>query len=205
MPDDRQNPPCPSAAQQRLLLGLAIAAIRYGSVHDTAMPLNSADYDTSLQKPRATFVTLTKNGRLRGCIGTLTARLPLVEDVVHNAWQAAFHDPRFEPLRPDELQSLHISISILSPPQTCALSSEQELLDKLRPGKDGLIIEEGHHRATFLPSVWHELPEAAAFVEHLKLKAGLPRHYWSQSLTVQLYTSFEFGADVTDLDGIRSR
>jgi hypothetical protein len=189
----------PTADQQRQLLVLALAAIRYGIVQQSVMPLNTADYEIALQEPMATFVTLNLHDRLRGCIGTLTAQRALVEDVVYNAWQAAAHDPRFEPVGPDELQYLHISISILSAPQILPVTSEQELLDQLRPGVDGLIIEDGYHRATFLPSVWHELPEPADFVRHLKVKAGLSPGYWSESIKVQHYTSFEFGADAAEL------
>jgi len=194
------TPAHPTDAQQRQLLGLALAAIRYGIVHDAVMPLNTADYEPALQEPLATFVTLKKHGQLRGCIGSLDARRPLIEDIVYNARQAAAHDPRFDPVHPDELQYLHISISILSPAQELSVTSEQELLDNLHPGEDGLIIEDGHHRATFLPSVWQQLPEPADFIQHLKHKAGFPPGYWSHTVKVKRYTSFEFGADVIDLE-----
>ena len=193
------NPQHPTAAQQSQLLGLACAAIRYGIINHTVMPLNTTAYETALQEPLATFVTLKKNGQLRGCIGTLKAQRPLIEDVVYNAWQAAAHDPRFDPVQADELQHLHISISILSPPQAFPVVSEKDLISKLRPGEDGLIIEDGYHRATFLPSVWQQLPEPIDFIHHLKLKAGLPANQWSGSIKVQRYTSFEFGADFIDL------
>jgi AmmeMemoRadiSam system protein A len=189
----------PSAAQQQVLLGLAVAALRYGLLHQAVMPLNTADYDADLRTPLATFVTLRKYGQLRGCIGTLSAQRPLVEDVVYNAWHAAAYDPRFEPLQADELPNLHVSISILSPPQDLVVTSEQDLCKRLHPGKDGLIIEDGGHRATFLPSVWEQLPDPTDFVTHLKLKAGLAPDYWSTALKVQRYSSFEFGADVDTL------
>jgi len=198
---NRETPPAahPNSDQQRVLLGLAVAALRYGLIHQTVMPLNTADYETDLRERLATFVTLKKYGRLRGCIGTLNAQRPLVEDVVYNTWHAATDDPRFEPLGADELPNLHVSISILSPPQAFSVISEQELREQLRPGRDGLIIEDGYHRATFLPSVWQQLPDPVDFVTHLKLKAGLSPDHWSASLKLQRYTSFEFGADVDTL------
>lgn len=199
MNNETANPAHPTANQQRQLLGLAGAAIRYGIVNHTVMPLNTADYETPLQEPLATFVTLKKHGQLRGCIGTLNAQRPLIEDIVYNAWQAAAHDPRFDPVQENELQDLHISISILSPPQAFSVTSEEDLIGKLRPGKDGLIIEDGYHRATFLLSVWQQLPEPMDFVGHLKLKAGLPGDHWSSTIKVQRYTSFEFGADFIEL------
>jgi len=188
----------PTAEQQKLLLGLAAAAIRYGIINRTAMPLNTQDYEAQLQEPLATFVTLKKHDQLRGCIGTLTARRPLVDDVVYNAWQAATHDPRFDPVQADELRYLQVNISILSPPQDLAVASEDDLLAKLCPGEDGLIFDDGYHRATFLPSVWQQLPEPVDFVNHLKQKAGLSPNDWSAGIKVQRYTSFEFGADIID-------
>jgi len=199
MSSDTTGPTHPTVAQQKLLLGLASAAIRYGIVHHSVMSLNTADYEMALQEPLATFVTLKKHGQLRGCIGTLTAQRPLVEDVVYNAWQAAAHDPRFDPVQADELRHLHVNISILSPPRAFPVASEADLISRLRPGEDGLIIEDGDHRATFLPSVWQQLPDPLAFIHHLKLKAGLPADHWSRSIMVQRYTSFEFGADLIDL------
>ncbi len=142
-----------------------------------------------LKEERATFVTLTLNGNLRGCIGMLEACRPLAEDITENAVSAAFRDPRFPPLSRDEFGDLKISISVLSPPEEMTFSSEADLLNQIRPGIDGLILQEGVRKGTFLPSVWEELPETAAFVEHLKLKAGLPAGYWSDTLRVFRYTA----------------
>jgi len=142
-----------------------------------------------LKEKRATFVTLTLNGNLRGCIGMLEACRPLVEDVAENAVSAAFHDPRFPPLSREEFDDLKISISVLSPPQEMIFSDEADLLEKIRPGIDGLILQEGFRKGTFLPSVWEELPETERFFEHLKLKAGLPAGYWSDTLCVSRYTA----------------
>jgi len=119
----------------------------------------------------------------------LEACRPLVEDVAENAVAAAFHDPRFPPLSRDEFDDLKISISVLSPPEEMSFSSEADLLSQIRPGIDGLILQEGFQKGTFLPSVWEELPETEMFFEHLKLKAGLPAGYWSDTLRVFRYTA----------------
>jgi len=142
-----------------------------------------------LKEKRATFVTLTLNGNLRGCIGMLEACRPLAEDVAENAVSAAFRDPRFPPLTADEFENLEIHISVLSPPEEMAFSSEADVLAQIRPGIDGLILQEGFQKGTFLPSVWEELPETEMFFEHLKLKAGLPAGYWSDTLRVFRYTA----------------
>ena len=189
----------PDQAQQRQLLNMAVAAIHYGLEHHDIMPVSLDDYDGLLLKHRATFVTLKINNTLRGCIGTLTAQQPLIKDVVNNAYQAAFHDPRFEPLYPQELEQLHITISILSPPESMHVTSEQDLIDQLRPGQDGLIIEDDGHRATFLPSVWEQLPDPATFLQHLKHKAGVPADYWSDTINVERYGSIEFEEIVAKL------
>jgi len=147
------------------------------------------DLSDELMEDRATFVTLTLDGNLRGCIGMLEACRPLAEDVAENAVAAAFHDPRFPPLSRDEFDDLKISISVLSPPEEMSFSSEADLLSQIRPGIDGLILQEGFQKGTFLPSVWEELPETEMFFEHLKLKAGLPAGYWSDTLRVFRYTA----------------
>ncbi|MBI9019809.1 MAG: AmmeMemoRadiSam system protein A [Verrucomicrobia bacterium] len=157
-----------------------------------------------LMEQRATFVTLTSDGNLRGCIGMLEACRPLAEDVAENAVAAAFHDPRFPPLSRDEFDDLQISISVLSPPGEMSFSSEADLLSQVRPGVDGLILQEGVRRGTFLPSVWEELPEKEMFFEHLKLKAGLPAGYWSETLRVFRYTTEYIQQDEGDEDGKRN-
>lgn len=145
-----------------------------------------------LNEKRATFVTLTIGGELRGCIGMLEACRPLAEDVAANAVSAAFEDPRFPPLTKKEFEKLKIHISILSPPEEMAFSSEEDLLNQIRPGIDGLILQAGFHRGTFLPSVWEELPDKTLFWAHLKLKAGLATDHWSDSVRVFRYTTEYF-------------
>ncbi len=141
-----------------------------------------------LQAPGAVFVTLTRNGALRGCIGSLEARRSLAEDLEENARLAAFGDPRFPPLTRPELDDTRVEVSVLSPAEPIAFSDEADALAKLRPGEDGVILEYGRHRATFLPQVWAQLPEPRVFMAHLKRKAGLPADFWDPQLRLWRYT-----------------
>ena len=174
---------------RKQLLNLAKESIQHGL--DTGRPLkiDIDQYPPELTKPCATFVTLKKQGQLRGCIGMLEAVRPLAQDIAENAFSAAFRDPRFPPLEKDELDLLEIHLSILSHPEPVTFASEQDLLTQVRPGIDGLILEEGSRRGTFLPSVWQSLPDTRQFLRHLKQKAGLPADYWSDSLKVFRYTT----------------
>ena len=152
------------------------------------VPMES-DMPPALKKVQATFVTLTMKGNLRGCIGMLEAVYPLFRDVAQNAFAAAFRDPRFPPLSETELSTVKIEISLLTPPVPFPVKSEQDLLAGMRPDVDGLILEDGFHRGTFLPAVWEDLPDPRDFLMHLKLKAGLPPDYWSDTLKVLRYTA----------------
>lgn len=140
-----------------------------------------------LAKLAASFVTLTQKGQLRGCIGSLEARRPLATDIAENAFAAAFSDPRFPPLRRPELEHTRIEVSLLDTPEPIEFADETEALGQLCPGVDGLILNCGHHRATFLPQVWESLPTPRLFLEQLKLKAGLPGDFWSPSLRLSRY------------------
>lgn len=173
--------------QQQKLLILAKNSIQHGLATGKPLTVDRADFPAELTVPRATFVTLEKHGQLRGCIGMLTAVRPLVEDIAENAFSAAFNDPRFPPLTADELDELDIHLSILTPAEPMEFSSEQDLLSQLQPNVDGLILQEGFRRGTFLPSVWEQLPEPEQFLRHLKQKAGLPPDYWSDSIKVSRY------------------
>ena len=124
------------------------------------------------------FVTLHKKGRLRGCIGYLEAREPVVEAVKDNALNAAFRDPRFSPVMPSELPDLDIEVSVLTEPRPLQYAGVRDLLEKLRPGVDGVIIRKGFSSATFLPQVWEQLPDGREFLGQLCLKAGLPADAW---------------------------
>jgi AmmeMemoRadiSam system protein A len=130
-------------------------------------------YGGLLAEKRASFVTLKLDGRLRGCVGSLQASLPLIHSVADSAYKAAFEDPRFPPLLHSELEALAVHISVLSPGRRLEFGSEQDLLDQLQPGVHGLIIAGRGGQATFLPSVWEDLPQAPEFLRRLKSKAGL--------------------------------
>jgi AmmeMemoRadiSam system protein A len=170
------------------LLALARESIERG-LGGARWHVRGEEFPEALRAVRATFVTLHVEGGLRGCIGTLEAKYALVEDVVRNAHSAAFEDPRFPALTRREFERLDLHISVLSPPEPVECRSEEELLAQLRPRQDGLIIEEGFFRGTFLPSVWEQLPEPRDFLRQLKLKAGLPEDYWSPRLRVRRYTT----------------
>ena len=182
--------------QQQTLLDLAEEAIRHALEHGTPLRINSDDYEEALRQPAACFVTLQIRGQLRGCIGSLEAHLSMVEDVVHNADAAAFSDPRFPPLREDELNGLELDISLLTPAVEMQFRSERDLISQLQPGVDGLILEEGYRRGTFLPSVWKQLPGPEQFLQHLKLKAGLPPNHWSENIRISRYTTQLFGKKI---------
>ena len=177
---------------QRVLRDIALDSIKHGLETGKALKVNPSDYPAELREPRATFVTLHRNRELRGCIGILKPVRPLVEDVAHNAWAAAFSDNRFHPLNASELDDLDIHISILGTPEAITFTSEDDLVGQLRPGIDGLILEDGFHKGTFLPSVWESLSDSHEFLNHLKLKAGLPADYWSERIQVRRYTVEEF-------------
>lgn len=140
-----------------------------------------------LQNPGACFVTLTQHGQLRGCIGTLQARRSLLTDLKANAVAAALHDPRFTPLTAGELGHTAIEVSLLSPLQALSFKSEAQALSQLRPGLDGVVLEFGHHRSTFLPQVWEQLPRAPDFMAQLKRKAGLAPDFWDPHLHLSRY------------------
>ncbi|HDQ34863.1 MAG TPA: AmmeMemoRadiSam system protein A [Chloroflexi bacterium] len=147
-----------------------------------------------LRAPGASFVTLTLAGELRGCIGSLTPRRPLALDVRENAVAAAFEDPRFLPLTPAEFEQLHIEISVLTPHEPLDYTDANDLLQKLRPGVDGVVLEQGWHRATFLPQVWEQLPDPRDFLGHLCRKAQLPPHAWQRGdVDISTYQVEKFG------------
>ncbi len=141
-----------------------------------------------LHEPGATFVTLTRAGELRGCIGTLEAHRPLGTDVRENAMAAAFRDPRFMPLSREEFPGVRVEVSLLSPMQPIEAADERSMLATLRPHIDGAVLEYGQHRGTFLPQVWEQLPEPAEFLAHLKRKAGLPMDFWADGIRLARYT-----------------
>ena len=183
------QPPAPtlSTDDRAVLLRVAADSIAHGVRSGRPLPVDIQSFPASLQPKRATFVTLEIEHHLRGCIGMLEAVRPMVQDVAENAFAAAFRDPRFPPVNAAEQGQLDIHISILSPPEPMRFESEDDLLRQIRPGVDGLILQDGPHRGTFLPSVWDSLPDAPSFLSHLKGKAGLPTDYWSETIQVSRY------------------
>jgi AmmeMemoRadiSam system protein A len=140
----------------------------------------------------ASFVTLTMNQHLRGCIGSLEAHRPLLLDVKANAYAAAFGDPRFSPLTIAELDETEIEISLLSPQQPLSFKDEADALAQLRPQIDGVVFKYGHYRSTFLPQVWEQLTDATIFMAHLKHKAGLHPEFWHDDVELYRYTVTKF-------------
>jgi len=169
-------------------LGRAVLTIARSAIAERlGLPRGAETSHAALQEPSATFVTLRHAGQLRGCIGSLQAVRPLGEDVRQNAIAAAFRDPRFAPLAATEFAATSVEVSLLSASEPIEVASEEELLARLRPGVDGLILECGRHRATFLPQVWEALDEPREFLAALKHKAGLPEGFWSCSVNVSRY------------------
>jgi AmmeMemoRadiSam system protein A len=174
------------------LLALARESIEHGLHAGELGSAPSATSPTSLL-PRATFVTLHTHHALRGCCGSIEPRWTLAEDVWRNAWASAFADPRFPPLTRDEYADLDVHISVLSPLERVPVTSERELLSVLRPQVDGLLLQVGAARATFLPAVWDSLPDPVEFIQQLKLKAGWRIDFWSPQLEVWRYQTESFG------------
>jgi AmmeMemoRadiSam system protein A len=189
-----------SQPNQLRLLQLARDSIQHGLERGRPWSVDLTRCPPALQEPGACFVTLERDNQLRGCIGHLQAIQALARDVADNAFAAAFQDPRFAPLGADELPRLELHISVLGKPQPLVFGSETELIAQLRPGEDGLILQDGPHRGTFLPSVWEQLPEPGQFWRQLKRKAGLPPDYWSNSLQVQRYATLSFGRALTEIE-----
>lgn len=173
-----------SATQGATLLDLARGAIaeRLGG------PLLPRRDDSWLQERRAVFVTLHEHGELRGCVGQLEPRFPLEEAVREAARSAAFHDGRFPPVRADELPALEVEISVLSSLEPLEVTSEEELLAKLRPGVDGVVLSKGPRVGVFIPEMWKQLPEPREFLSYLKRKAGLPER-WLPGTRVERFTA----------------
>ncbi len=174
------EPPSPSSdspwlvsEDRRTLLEVTHDSIGHGLRFGRPLPVDPSQYAPALQVNGATFVTLKIDGQLRGCIGGLVAVRPLVADVAEHAYGAAFRDQRFAPVTPAEREYLAIQLSLLSAAQPMRFENEQHLIAQLRPGVDGLILENRTQRGTFLPAVWAQLPQPQQFLDHLKRKAGL--------------------------------
>ena len=177
----------------QILLATARQVIENQLKGEENPPLKLEDFSPGLSGNGACFVTLTKKGVLRGCIGSIEASQPLIRDVQDRAVGAAFHDPRFPALMADELSDLLIEISSLTRPERVSYSSPEDLLGKLRPGIDGVILRQNFRRATFLPQVWEQLPDPEDFLGRLCLKMGLGPDAWrDQHLDVEVYQVEKF-------------
>ena len=189
-----------SKEEQEILLDLASDVVR-ATAEGAILPETTAmQLPERLHQPAATFVTLSNHGTLRGCIGTTTPQQPLVQDVIERAAAAASRDPRFPPVTPDEVLQLDIEISVLTTPQPVNFSNPEELLTQLRPGTDGVILQMGIHRATFLPQVWERVNDPATFLELLCQKASLHRDAWrTEDVRVETYQVVSFHRKVHPL------
>lgn len=147
--------------------------------------------DKKLVEKAATFVTLEKNGELRGCIGNLVAKKSLYEDVINNTLMAGFGDPRFLPLAQNELKDIRIEISVLSAATPFKHDSPEDLLQRLEAGKHGVILQQDYAQATFLPQVWKDIPDKVKFMEQLSQKAGLPADAWKDQQAEIFYYTVE--------------
>ncbi len=189
MMSNTTHSPDPQDMPGKELLRLARGSIEYGLVHSEPLPVKCDDLPPALTEPGATFTTLHIAGELRGCRGTLEAAHPLAQDVSRSAFQAAFEDPRFEPVSKDELGAIQLAVSVLSTLEPVSVVDEADLLERLMPGTDGLVIHAAGRRATFLPTVWEMLPDPQSFLAALKAKCGLAHDYWSERLEFQRYTT----------------
>lgn len=181
-----------SLPQQKELLRIARKTIADSCRQGLPPGTSEGNFPPTFYEHRATFVTLLKQGDLRGCIGSLQIRRPLIEDIIYNAFAAAFRDTRFHPVSQAELTEIDVEISILSPLSEMSVSSEGDLLKQLIPGQDGLVIENADYLATFLPQVWEELPTAKQFLQHLKQKAGMPLDFWPDDIKCSRYSCLKF-------------
>ena len=182
-------------ALREFLLGLARQALGDAVAGEEALPpLDPPGLSPSLLEKKACFVTLTRGGVLRGCIGHLSPQEPLYRAVALNVRNAALRDPRFPAVQPDELNEIRIEISVLSEPRPLSFSSPEELLAKLRVKLDGVLLRVGYRMATFLPQVWMQVPDKVEFLNQLAEKAGCPSGAWRGSdSSISTYTVESFG------------
>jgi AmmeMemoRadiSam system protein A len=189
----KMSPDLLSQEERAILLKLARQALEAGVSGKALEPIELSKQPQQLKEIGASFVTLTRKGELRGCIGALEASQPLVEDVRQHAVAAALQDYRFPPVSPEELPDLSIEISRLTPPQRLDYEKSDDLLKLLRPQIDGVILKDGIRRATFLPQVWEKIQEPALFLNYLCQKMGLQSETWRRKkLEVWTYQVEEF-------------
>lgn len=174
------------------LLQIAKCSIEHEFREQEPLQVHLENFAPELRKPGACFVTLRIHGQLRGCIGSLQAKLSLVADVADNAHGAAFGDPRFTQLTRPEFKQLEVFIAVLTRPEPVTFTSENDLLRQLQPHVDGVILKDGRRQATLIPAAWNSIRSAEEFVKTLKMKAGLPQDYWSETIHFQRYQTETF-------------
>ncbi|WP_135503943.1 AmmeMemoRadiSam system protein B [Roseovarius aestuariivivens] len=175
-----------------VLLGVARKALISRAKKGKPPQIETSSFAPALHGFGASFVTLQQDERLRGCIGSLTAHQPLIADVVENTVKSGFQDPRFKPITAAEIPDLRIKIAVLSPSAPMTFGDEKSLLDQLVAGRDGLILSDGGKRGVFLPMVWESLPTADQFLTGLKVKAGLPKDHWSDTVEIRRFCAESF-------------
>lgn len=177
-----------TATEVDTLVEVATASIRHAVLDHVAWRPVPGDFPPVLREPAAAFVTLHRDGRLKGCVGTLSAVDPLVVTVADRARAAALDDPRFRPVEPDDVAHLEVEVSVLTGSTPVEVSGYDDLVRTVRPGVDGVTVEAGPHRATLLPAVWDDVPTAAAFLGALWRKAGLEPGEWPRTVRVSRYS-----------------
>jgi AmmeMemoRadiSam system protein A len=175
------------------LLEIARRSIESGLAGDNALQLGNECASGSLSIPLSSFVTLTRSGALRGCVGSLESSGPLAQSVADSAFKAAFSDSRFLPLEATEIEDIIIEISVLSELEPLTTANRADLVSQLQPGEDGLLLRDGSYRATFLPKMWEALSDPEEFLDQLLIKAGLSGDYWSESISFMRYRALSFG------------
>jgi hypothetical protein len=179
-------------SDKEILLEFARESIEAGLQLRTLAPLPERSYPETLAEYRSAFVTLQLGQALRGCCGSIEPQYPLFEEVWRSAAAAAFGDPRFPALAASEWPQTDVHVSVLEPLQPMPSTSEEEVLSWLQPNVDGVVLQLGYARATFLPSVWEQLPDKRSFLQHLKAKAGWPRDFWSPDIQAWRYGTESF-------------
>jgi hypothetical protein len=167
-----------AAAEQKFLLDLARRTLTSVATGGDLPTVSAVDVPAKLKETRACFVTLTKTGALRGCIGHIQPQESLYQAVIHNAQNAARHDPRFPPVQRDEVDQVKIEVSVLTEPQPLRFNSPEDLLNELKSNEDGVVLRIGPRSATFLPQVWAQIPDKAEFLNRLAQKAGCEPSAW---------------------------
>ena len=194
-PDDEDEDGVHVGAEARAeLLRVAERSVARGLAEGCAHEPDPSEYDGVMAAAGASFVTLQRDGALLGCIGTIDPVRPLVSDVAMNAFAAAFEDPRLPSVTAEDVEQATFKVSVLTPTEPLAVADREALTAALQPGVDGILIEAPGHRATFLPSVWEQLPTPTEFLDQLWRKAGLRPRSWPRGLQVHRYRTEEFAS-----------